>query len=777
MNETNGERAGGPNGPLPEPPAITILNVDDDDDGRHALTQILKRARFQVVEAATGAEALRRAAEQPDLIVLDVNLPDLSGFEVCRRIKSDPATAPIPVLHLSGSLIRSEDRVRGLDSGADAYLTKPVEPLELIAHVKALIRARRAEKALRESEQKLRLIVDNTREAVFAYDMKRRLTYVNPAVEQLTGYTIEELHAQQFINWLHPDDAERMMRLWERVYAGEEYSREEFRLITKQGQLKWCLSSWKPLVDEGGCQVGVQGSERDITPRKRAEESLRESYRLVQAVMEGMIDAVYVKDREGRYRMINSAGARLLGRPIEEVVGKHVSELFTPETARQLTEDDQRIMTTGETQTYEHVATVAGVTRTFLTTKGPHRDEAGNVVGVIGISRDITEHKKLEEQLRQAQKMEAIGRLAGGVAHDFNNLLTAIIGYSDLILMECVNPTQPLYHNAEEIKRAADRAATLTRQLLAYSRQQVLNFRVLNLNSVVADMEKLLRRLIGEDIELLTRLDPQLRRVTADPGQIEQVLMNLAVNARDAMPRGGRLVIVTANVELYEAYAWRNVDVQPGAYVCLAVSDTGCGMTDDVRSHLFEPFFTTKEIGKGTGLGLATIYGIIKQSGGHIEVNSAPGQGATFKVFLPQVLETAKPDTRGPARTRLPSGSETILLVEDDEVVRLMTRSILQRQGYTVLAARHGAEAVQVCEQHPGPIHLLVTDVVMPNLNGRDLYQRLAVLRPAVKVVYISGYPGDALGDLGVLGEGTAFLPKPFPPEVLVRQVRELLDR
>ena len=391
------------------------------------------------------------------------------------------------------------------------------------------------------------------------------------------------------------------------------------------------------------------------------------------------------------------------------------------------------------------------------------------------VRQELAERKRLEAQLLHSQKLEAVGQLAGGVAHDFNNLLTAIIGYSDLVLMS-LGQNDPSYKDVEEIKKAAERAASLTRQLLAFSRKQMLQPKVLDLNATVAHMEKMLQRLIRENIELVTILDPALGHIKADPGQIEQVIMNLAVNARDAMPLGGRLTIETANVVLDENYARQHMEVQPGPYVMLAVSDTGMGMDEETQSHIFEPFFTTKGVGQGTGLGLATVYGIVRQSGGHIRVYSEPGHGTTFKIYLPRIEEIIESGRRAPIPSEFPPGRETILLVEDEDLVRDLARRVLLQRGYTVLEARHGREALQICEQHRGQIHLLVTDVVMPLINGRELAERLTTLHPEMKVLYISGYTGNIIIHQGLLEPGMAFLQKPFTPAALAHKVRQALD-
>src|SRR5438445_3228125 len=389
--------------------------------------------------------------------------------------------------------------------------------------------------------------------------------------------------------------------------------------------------------------------------------------------------------------------------------------------------------------------------------------------------RAYEELSETQEQLTQARKMEAVGRLAGGIAHDFNNLLTVMIGRSQLLLRR-LGAQDPVRADIELMEQTADRAADLTRQLLAFSRKQVLQPAVLDLSAVVANMAEMLRRLIGEDIALVTALDPALGHVKADPGQIEQIVMNLAANARDAMSKGGRLTLETANAELDAAYARRHVDVHPGPHVMLAVSDTGVGMTPETQAHIFEPFFTTKGPGHGTGLGLATVYGIVKQSDGHIWVYSEAGRGTTFKIYLPRVEEAVDPSV---ARPRLPEparGHETILLVEDEPAVRDLARDVLRAHGYTVLEARHGREALLISERHSGPIHLMLTDVVMPEMSGRELASRLASLRPTMPVIYMSGYTDAAVVHHGVLDPGTTFLQTPFTPDALARTMRQVLD-
>ena len=402
--------------------------------------------------------------------------------------------------------------------------------------------------------------------------------------------------------------------------------------------------------------------------------------------------------------------------------------------------------------------------------------EDGKPVAVQGIARDITERRQLEAQLRQAQKMEAIGQLAAGVAHDFNNLLTAINGYSSLALQK-VSEEGPIKGYLEEIRKAGERAANLTRQLLAFGRKQMLQPVALNLNDVVSDLNKMLRRLIGEDIKLTAKFDPGLMQIKADPGQIEQVLVNLVVNARDAMPQGGNLTIETANFEVDREYAAKHVGVQPGSYVMMAVSDTGTGMDDETKARIFEPFFTTKEKGRGTGLGLSTVYGIVKQSGGNIWVYSELGEGTAFKVYLPQLKEAVVSVAKAAVEAEAPGGSETILVVEDEDVVRGLARKILEQLGYQVIDANGVAEATRLCREYPGEIHLLLTDVVMPEASGQEIANRMKARRPNTRVLFMSGYTDEAIVHHGVVDSDVAFIQKPFTPVALAKKIREVLDQ
>jgi PAS domain S-box-containing protein len=514
---------------------------------------------------------------------------------------------------------------------------------------------------------------------------------------------------------------------------------------------------------------------RDVSERKHAERALVESHSLLHAVVEGTSDAVFVKDLEGRYLMINTAGARLLGRTVEDVVGRDDWTLFAPDTARAIVDHDRQVMAAGALQMFEERATAAGVTRTYQATKGVYRDAQGQVIGLIGVSRDVTELKRLEEQFRQSQKMEAIGRLAGGIAHDFNNLLTVINGYGDLLSNQ-IRPGDPSRELLAEILKSAERATHLTRQLLAFSRKQVLQPQVVNLNALLSELRKLMVPLIREDIHLTFVPGSDLDLVKIDPAQFEQAIINLVVNARDAMPDGGRLLIETRNIDLEADDVRHRRDVRPGGYVLVAVTDSGQGIDPSTKTRIFEPFFTTKNPGQGTGLGLAMVYGFVTQSGGHVEVYSEVDHGTTFKVYLPRAEGGTAATASATAALKVPRGTETVLLVEDEDAVRNLSKFVLVSNGYSVLEARHGEEALTVAQQHEGAIQLLITDVVMPGMSGRQLAHTLRQLRPATRVLFMSGYTGESVLHDNVSNANLAFLQKPFSPIGLARKVREVLD-
>ncbi len=506
--------------------------------------------------------------------------------------------------------------------------------------------------------------------------------------------------------------------------------------------------------------------------RKRSETALRDSEARLRVLVEQLPAILWTVDSSLRFTSALGAGLTRVGVKPEDVVGKTMEDFFETSDLGFLPIAEHRRAVSGEPGTF-HMEWRGG---SYACHVEAMRAPDGRAYGAICMALDVSDRKKLEAQLRQAQKMEAVGRLAGGIAHDFNNLLMVIQGYAEL-LIDRSKPGDAFRRNAEQIQEASQRAASLTRQLLAFSRKQMLAPSVLNIQSVVADMEKILRRLIGEDIELVSVNAPDLWRIKADRSQIEQVILNLAVNARDAMPRGGKLTIETENVEFDNSQARLPVILTPGRYVMLAVTDNGCGMDTETQAHIFEPFFTTKEKGKGTGLGLATVYGIVKQSGGYIWVYSEPGQGTTFKVYLPRVEEGLTPQEVRAELRNVPRGTETILLVEDEQGVRDLAREYLEISGYKVLVAENGAAAVKVASDHGGAIDLVMTDVVMPGLSGSELTKRIEAIRPGIRILYMSGYTDQAIMHHGILGPDIVLLQKPFTLSALAHKLRDALTK
>jgi two-component system, cell cycle sensor histidine kinase and response regulator CckA len=596
-------------------------------------------------------------------------------------------------------------------------------------------------------------------------------------------------------NYVHPDDIDQVKSFVANACSTLEPFNFYYRIIRPDGAVRMVQVFGNVVGDEQGNPIRMFGTAQDVTELKRAEEeqarlnaqleSERQRLNNIIASVPGVVWEAWGEPGAQRIDFVSDYIKPMLGYDVKEW-------LSTPNFWLSIVHPDDRERTsqaaavsfasgqTSSTLEFRWI-TKAGKVRWAQSNTAVIRDETGQPLGLRGVTIDITERKRAEEalrvseeQLRQSQKLEAVGQLAGGMAHDFNNLLTVISGYCDLTLMK-LPKAEPARSNIEEIKKAGDRAAALTRQLLAFSRRQVLQPKVLNLNAIVSDLNKMLRRLIGEDIDLLTVFEPSLGKINADPGQIEQVIINLAVNARDAMPQGGTLSFETANVYLDNEYTRAHTTVKPGNYVMFAVSDTGTGMDADTQARMFEPFFTTKGQGKGTGLGLSTVYGIVKQSEGHIWVYSEPNKGTTFKVYLPRVDDVAQVETVPESLTELPRGRETVLLTEDEEAVRRLTKTILESNGYRVLEAASGDEALSLYKQHAGPVDLIVTDVVMPRMSGRELAEKLKSLRPGIKILYVSGYTDDAIVRHGLLDQRMSFLQKPFTPDALLRKVRDVL--
>lgn len=633
----------------------------------------------------------------------------------------------------------------------------------------------RAEEALREREQYYRSIIHHSLDVITILDAEGKVTFESPSVEWVIGYLPEERLGQRAVSFVHPDDQGAFEILLE---PQPDWSGPapliEARCRHKLGGWRVCEFRATNQLDDPAVQ-GIVMHSRDVTERKRAEETVRKSEEKYRRLFEQSKDVVYMSSPQGRLLDINQAGMKLLGFGSKE-------ELLRIDLGRDVYAEPQQrenliteLEEKGFVRDYEVRLKIRdGEISNVLVTSSAVRDDQGEIIAYLGILRDVSLQRQLEDQLRQSQKMEAVGRLAGGLAHDFNNLLTAINGYGEL-LQQQLPKGDPLRTYIDEICNAGSRAADLTSKLLTLSRRKVVSPRVVDLNGMVRQLQNLLRRLIGEDIELITELDPQLSRVRIDPGQMEQVLLNLAINARDAMPSGGRLILATREIELETGYPQSQVG--PGPCARLSVSDTGVGMAAEVLQHIFEPFFTTKSQGKGTGLGLSTAYATVQQCGGHIAVESALNQGTTFHIYLPPVDGKITREIEAPVVSEPRKGDETILLVEDDPAVRRLVHRILDQQGYRVFEASNANAALELIDSLEEKIDLLVSDVVMPLMSGPELAERIVVRCPEMQVLFISGYTDDRFkGQHGLSESQHVVLQKPFSAQVLGERIREILD-
>jgi PAS domain S-box-containing protein len=649
-----------------------ILIVDDERPTRQILEAMLKPEGFVLSNAGSAEEALAMVAEQaPDLILLDIILPGMDGYELTAKLKGNPSTRAIPIVIIT-ALDDRNARMLGLSAGAEDFVTKPVDRAELCIRVRNLLRLKAYSDYHDQYSQMLEGEVGSRTADLVESERLYRSTF--------DAAPVGIVHVGLDGEWL---------RINQRLCDLLGYSREELQSAAVQ-----------KLMSSNGDANEIE---------------------LFRQMAAGQLDHYVINERRYPRREGSDVWARV--------------------------------------------------------NMSVHRDTGGRPQQFISVIEDITEWRALEAQLRQASKMDAIGQLAAGIAHDFNNLLSVIISYSEMLSGD-LKEGDPMRADLKEIRGAGKRAVELTRQLLAFSRQQVLQPQLVDLGEVVGSMENMLRRLLGADVELHATQSGELSKILVDPGQMEQVIMNLAVNARDAMPRGGKLTISTSRVQLDQSYAAEHVGVTPGPHVQLAVSDTGIGMDRATLARMWEPFFTTKEVGKGTGLGLATVFGIVRQSGGTLWVTSEPGRGTTFEVYFPVADGSARarvsPPSTAPARVL--RGTETILVVENEESVRVLACSILRKHGYDVLEAQSGGDAFLLCEQHPTVIHLLLTDMVMPRMSGRQLAERLHVIRPEMKVLFMSGYTSDPVLRHGILKANIAFLQKPITPDTLSRKVRDVLE-
>jgi PAS domain S-box-containing protein len=866
-----------------EPPSILV--VDDVPANLKLVSDILAAHGYQARPASSGQLALRSvAAEAPDLILLDVRMPDMDGYEVCRRLKADEKSRSIPVIFIS-ALDDTSDKVRGFEAGGVDYITKPFQPVEVLARIESHLSLRRlqeqleaqnvrlqkeiaererAEEELRKHKAQLEeLVAERTADLRQEIQERRRaeetirlnterldtLLKLNQMTEasfdEITFFAFEEavrLTGSRigYLALLNEDETVLTMQLWSRVAMAEcnidnkpilfpvettglwgEAVRQRRPVITNdytapnplkkgspEGHVKLVRHMNIPVIvgsrivlvagvgnkeeeyDETDVQqltLLMEGMWRLIEHRK-VEVAIRESNERFRSVLRAATAySIIGTDPDGLIKVFNEGAELMLGYRAEEVIDK-----ATPELIHDPEEVAARASEMGITPGFEVFASVAlrGETETrewtyirkdgtrlavFLTVTAM-RSEAGVLTGFIGIARDITAEKKLEQELIQSQKMESVGLLAGGVAHDFNNLLTPILGYTEMLLAG-FSEDDPRYKRLQQVKQAADRAKDLIRRLLAFSRKQIIELKTVNLGDIIRQFENMLHRTIRENIRIEVLISPSLGKVRADAGQIELVLLNLSINAQDAMPEGGLLTIEAKDIDLDESYTARHPEITPGPYVMLAVSDTGVGIDEKTMEHIFDPFFTTKELDKGTGLGLSTVYGVVRQHGGSISVYSEKSRGSVFKLFLPRMVEERtmiKPLPSLP--DGVAHGSETILLAEDNEMVREFASFMLEELGYHVLAAVNPDRCVELAKGYQGSINLLLTDVIMPGMNGRELFELLKEIRTDLRVLYMSGYTSNVIGHHGVLDEGVAFIQKPFSIVDLSNKLRRVLD-
>jgi two-component system, cell cycle sensor histidine kinase and response regulator CckA len=645
------------------------------------------------------------------------------------------------------------------------------DPADNPAHLYAEAEWRR-----REAEDRYRELVEGSIQGILI-QRGYRILFANPALARMLRYdSPTELVGRDLRTLVVPVERRRLEALQGARDRGEPAPTQyEVEGIRKGGSRISVEVLASPVLWEG--EPATMGTMVDVTERRRAEAALRESQQTLRAVIDAVPAMISAKDRQLRYVFMNRRQAESLGVTADEAVGRTAAELLGEQKAGPADAVDRVVIASGQPrQSYEEQHRDAqGEVGSWLTTKVPLLDDTGQVTCVVTIAMDITERKRLEEELRHAQKMEGVGRLAGGVAHDFNNLLMIISGRTQLLLRQ-LSSTSRIYQELEVVHHAAERGGRLTQQLLAFSRRQVLQPRVLDLNAVLAELEPMLRRLLGETIDLVLRRAAPRGTVKADHGQLEQVVLNLVVNARDAMPRGGQLTVETATVRVDDSVVESQSASGSGDYVVLLVKDTGHGMDADTRSRVFEPFFTTKDPSKGTGLGLATVYGIVKQSGGFVTVDSEVGRGSVFRVYLASVEQTGPVVSDGERPVSASTGSETVLLVEDAPEVREIVRDVLVDAGYTVLEAAGPDEALDVCARDTVELDLLLTDVIMAKMSGGELAQRILIARPTIRVLYMSGYTADDIVRHGVQAAGISLLHKPFSAETLVRVVRQVLD-
>lgn len=766
---------------------LRLLNVEDSEDDSSLIIRHLRRGGFDVqMERVETAETMRAAlaAQEWDVIISDFRMPVFGGLEALQVLKESGLN--IPFIVISGT-IGEETAVKAMLAGVSDYLMKSslarlIPAIERELQEAANRRAhRQAEKNLQESEKRLQLALSAAGMGVWEWNLQTNEVYWSPECFEIIRSENFDHTLQGFVNLLHPEDVSVFMEAAQDAANNNKHFEVDFRTIDPQGEIVWLANFGLAEYDTDGKSVRLIGTVQDITERKKAETALRESEEKFRALVQATTQYVWTTETDQKPNELPEWWGDLTGQTPEESQGwGWINRLHT---------DDRESVKGVWREAFEQKTVFNYVFRVltrqneynyFVCRGVPICNEDGTIRRWVGTLNDITEKKlaevelvKKEEQLQQAQKLESIGRLAGGIAHDFNNMLTVINGYSDLALRG-LSHDDPLRRKIGEIKTAGERAAELTNQLLAFSRRQLLKTKVLDVNPIISNTTLMLQRLIGEDIQLVEDLSPDISKIEADSGQLSQILMNLIINSRDAMPQGGNITIKTENVYLNEEFVDHNIGANVGDHILLKIADTGTGMEEEIKNHIFEPFFTTKDVGRGTGLGLSTVYGIVNQFGGYISVESAVGVGTTFDIYLPAFEESVDNTENQRTTINFTHGTETILLVEDEELVRKLSQQFLETAGYKVIEAENGAQAIAICEQMNNEIDMLITDVVMPEMSGRELADKLSEICP--RVLFTSGYTDDAVMRHGITNVNFNFLQKPFTFDELTQKVREVLD-
>ncbi len=804
-----------------------ILITDDDEQNLFMLESLFKGHSYQTTLAHNGEEALFEARENPpDLIISDILMPVLDGFSLCRAWQLDENLKHIPFVFYTATYTDTKDEEFALSIGADMFIVKPTEPREFLHMVENVLRhidknsfssvqeaplaeevflkeysetlirklenktiqlkqtnrslkqeikkRLKIEKKLKSHLKNSQQILRTTLDGFLLVDHEGKILSANPSYCEMTGYSEKELMQMNLAQLVAPVYRKKLPRQIGKIFhegkaqfVGEHVCKNNQRINVDVSTM---LIEWEN-------KKVIAAFLRDVTAQKRTEHQLVEREELYRILVETIPYGVRENDLNGKITFSNRAYNHMHGYDEGEITGMYIWDFKKTEKEKTDLQQYFKYLVQKQIKPERFISQNVRKDGSIFDVEVDwafKRDSLGRHTGFISVITDVTDKKKLEEQLRQSQKMEAIGQLTGGIAHDFNNILTIINGYSDLMLAK-LRRDDPSFEPVQQIKEAAYRASSLTSQLLAFSRKQILNPVILDLNHLIRQMEKMLRRLIGEDIDLRTIYDDNISTIKADSSQIEQVILNLAVNARDAMPRGGKLIIETAMVNFTEEYVRLHEDVSEGRFVMMAVSDTGTGIDEATKPRIFEPFFTTKEKERGTGLGLSTVYGIVKQSGGSIWVYSEPGKGTIFKVYFPAVKKGSATKAEQKELLRLHS-DETILVVEDDEGVRNLVVITLKKYGYQPIVAANGAEALKKVDEFRGRIDLLLTDVIMPKIGGSELSDSLVKKLPNLKVLFMSGYTDKSIIDHGVLQKGIHFIQKPFSPEALIRKLRQVFD-